>query len=105
MYFASFGFSFAQIGCQRGERCTFGHAYRSCLLRNKRLWPHPDDVVYIHVVAENDLLSTLNINDGSQIGLVKTEEIEERTILPESIGIACIIEARLAIAWNENYSL
>ena len=47
---------------------------------------------------ENDFFIIVNINNGGQTGIRKPEEIQERGILAEVIGVVCIIHSRLIVS-------
>ncbi len=80
------------------ERTSLRHAHFLGQRGNRRLVAHPNDVVDGEVVAEDNRLVRVEVNDGGDVGDGKSEEIEEVTVLTEVIGIVGIVHRGLMIA-------
>ena len=80
------------------ERTGFLHTHLLSQRGNRRLVAHPDDVIDGEVVAENDRLVRVKVNDGGDVGNGKSEEIEEVAVLTEVISVVGIIHRSLVVA-------
>ena len=80
------------------EGTNFGDTGCFAFLLQCRLSSHPYDCIDRQFVTENDFFIIVNINNGGQTGIRKPEEIQERGILAEVIGVVCIIHSRLIVS-------
>ena len=96
MYLPSLRFGLGDIFFQLRERERLGDTHRSGLVADQRLWSHPDDIIDIDIVAENNLFSGLQVDDRGQIRVGQTEIIIKGTVLAVTVGIAGIVDGRLS---------
>ena len=87
---------------QLGQWSTLLHAHLSSLLGHTGLGTHPDNIVHGKVITKEGLFPTLNIYHTGKARMIDTEEIEERTVLTEMIGIIGIVGRCLAIAQQQD---
>ena len=71
-------------------------------LVKRRNGARPDDVVDGEFVAEDNLAVFIDIDDSGQAGIVEAEEVEERRVLAEAIGVVGIVHANFMIAKEEH---
>ena len=64
----------------------------------------PDYIVYGEFVCIHGHLAVLHVYQCGKAGEIKTEEIQERRILAERIGVVGIVHAGLVIAQKEHKS-
>ena len=69
-----------------------------------RLWSHPDNVVDIHIVRENSLPTSIEVQHSRVKRLVYTPEIQEGTLLTELVIIAPVICRSIGIARKNRYA-
>ena len=87
------------------ERRGLRYTHRRGLVGDQGLRTHPDDVVDVHVIAEDAFFARFGVDDGGQVGLVESEEIEERTVLPELVLVVGIVAAGFAVAQQQDHAL
>ena len=80
------------------ERTGLRHAHLLGQRGNRRLVAHPDDIVDGEVVAEDNRLVRVEVDDGRDVGDGKSEEIEEIAVLTEVIGIVGIVHRGFMVA-------
>ena len=78
---------------QGRQRLRLLHAHEPGGLLQGRHRPGPDDIVDGKLVAEDDLLPVVDVDDGGEAGLVQAEEIQEGTVLAERILVVMIVHA------------
>ncbi len=93
MYPASGGAGCAYIVVKCSQRGALGDCCRGGFLRNQRLGTHPDDVIDIHVVSEQNFLSGIHVYDSCQIGLLQAEVVDECTVLTVAVLVARVIDS------------
>lgn len=104
MHLASACLGLGDILVQLGERECPGNSHRSGLVSDQRLRAHPDDIVDIDIIAEDDLFARLQVDDGSQIGVRKAEIVVESTVLAVAVGIAGVVDSRLPGTKEQKYT-
>ena len=82
-----------QVLFQGRQRLRLLHAHEPGGLLQGRHRPGPDDIVDGKLVAEDDLLPVVNVDDGGKAGLVQAEEIQEGTVLAERVLVVMIVHA------------
>ena len=98
MYLAAAGPGLGNVLLKLRQREGLGDTHRSGLVADQRLGAHPDDVVDVDVIAEDDLLPGLEVDNGCQIRVRKTEIVVESTVLTVPVGISGIVDSRLTSA-------
>ncbi len=68
------------------------------LLRQRRLRPRPNDVIQRKIIAKNDLLVMVDIDQGRQPRPVHAKEVQETAVLPERIKIILIVHTAVLVA-------
>ena len=66
-----------------------------------RLCSHPYYVVDSELVAEDDFLVVVDVDHGSQSGIIKAEEIQESRILTETVGVVGIVHSDFFVSKEE----
>ena len=61
----------------------------------------PYDVVNGQLIAKDYFTILIDVDDGCQSGIVETEEVEERRVLTEAIGVVSIVHAHFMVAQEE----
>ena len=87
--------------CQFIHRPDVGNTYGSGHLAQRGLGTRPDDVVDGQLIAEDDFAVLIDVDDGGQSGVVEAEEIKERGVLTETVGVVGIIHRCLVVAEEE----
>lgn len=74
------------------------------LLAEEGLRAHPDDVVDGEVVAEDNVASFIDVDDGSEAVEVESEVVEERGVLTETVGVVGIIHRSMVVAEEQQHA-
>jgi hypothetical protein len=61
----------------------------------------PDDVIDCELGAEDDLTPIVEVDDCGEPRIVNAEEIEERAVLSEVVGVGRVIHWALVVAEEE----
>jgi hypothetical protein len=70
-------------------------------LPDRRLRPHPDEVLDGQVIAVNRVRPFVEVDDPGQPGEIESEEVQERTVLPEVIGVVRVVHRALLVPKKE----
>ena len=81
----------AQESGQGRERRRLGDPGPRRLFRQRGGRSHPDLVVEAAVVAEHDLPAGFEVDDREQARLVEAPVVQERTVLPEGVGVGPVV--------------
>ena len=98
MHFAALGLSLLDKLSQLRERTGLRYAHLFGQRGNRRLVAHPDDVVDGEIVAEDDGLVCVKIDDGGNVGDGKSKEIKEVAVLAEVICVVRIVHRGFMVA-------
>ena len=101
VYCLSLGTGFVDIVLQLFHRQRVADTDSCTFIFQRRLGASPDNIIDCEFITEHNLTILIHINDGSQASIVKSEEIEHRTVLTERISIVCIVHADLIITQKE----
>ena len=88
---------FFQFTC----RGAMSHMDARCHVFHARLRTHPDDVVHRHVVAEQIVFTTVDVDDTCHARLVNAEKVEETTVLAKLVCVVRVV-ARSFVVTREN---
>ena len=94
---AALGHGLLEIRRQIVQRPRLGDADLRRLLGQRILRAHPDDVIHVKVVPEQNLLPAVRIDHRRQSGSVDAEIVEERAVLSEGVRIGRIIHRALLV--------
>jgi len=103
MYSSTLLNSFFQDTLQPVKRCSLRDTNLLAFLSQQWLRPHPDNIIYCQIFAEDILFVLIDVDNGSEAGEIEAEKIKKRTVLPEGILIVRVIHWRLFIAQKQNY--
>ena len=59
---------------------------------------HPDDVVDGQLVGEDDVAVVVNVDEGTHAGVVRSEVVEHRAVLPEGVTVVAVVHADFFVA-------
>ena len=104
MHGAVGGARFVEIAFQRLHGPCVGDAQLLAPLFQRGHRARPYDIVDGQFAAKHHLTVVVDVDDGSQAWVVESEEIEERAVLAEAVGVVGIIHAHFLIAQEEQQS-
>ena len=84
------------------HRQSLGHATFGCHIGHAVHRTEPNDILDVYIVAHKVLLVVIHIDNASQALAMQPEEIEERTVLTETVDIAGIVGRRVVIAHQQD---
>ena len=89
--------SLVNVSFQRFHRASIHYPTDGSTLMKGRHLTGPNDIIDGQFVAEYYLTVFINVDDGSQSGIVDAEEIEKGGVLPEAVGVIGIVHAHFLI--------
>lgn len=104
VYFLSGSYCLVKILFKICRGAGVGDSGKSGFLMYGGLVSHPYDMVDCKLVAEYDFATVVYVYDGIESGVRLPEEIEERGILTERIGVVFIVDTAFVIAEKQNKS-
>ena len=91
-----------EVRLERRHRRARRDAGRLAVVGDGRLRPRPDDVVHRQVVAEERLGALVDVDDRGQARQVDGEEVQERAVLPEMVGVGGVVHPHLVVAEKQD---
>ena len=91
MHLAAFGHGFLQNLLKLCHRGCLSHTYLFGTAGHQGLRSHPDDVVEVYIVAEDNLFSALHIDDGRHVWLIYTEIVKPGAVLTEGVLVVTVV--------------
>ena len=90
---------------QHLRRAGVLHTHRGGQLFHARQRARPDDVIDIIILGEDIVLACLAVEHANQVLALQAEEIQERTVLAEPVGIVFVVARRLVVARHDNQAV
>ena len=104
MYSATLCKGILHKGVQPCERVGLPHPDLSRLVCDALLRPHPDNVVYIYIVAKQNLASAVDVYNSGKVRQIQSEIIQESAVLPEDICIVGIVRRGFVVPQENKYA-
>ena len=98
MHFATLLLRFLDIFGQFVQRQCVGNTHSLRQGGNRGLVSHPDDIINGEVIAKDDGLVRIKVDNGGNVCDGKPEEIEKVAVLTEVIGVVRIVHRGLVVA-------
>ena len=94
----AFAASLVEISFQLAHRSRVCDAELRSTLLQRGHRACPDDIIDRQLVAEDDDPVLVHVDDGGEVGVVHSDEIQERTVLTKLICVVGIVHAHFSIA-------
>ena len=80
------------------QRQSLRASYRLALRRHCRLRAHPDDVIYVYIIAIKALVSAVKVQHSGKPRLIYAPVIDEVAVLTEFVVITAVVHRSIDIA-------